>query len=496
MSLTGRLTAFFLTALAVVLLGFSAALYLLARNHLYRELDARLDAALDALVAAVEFKVGGVEWDPDERRLTPGQTPGADAIHWLICDDEGQVVDLSPNLKTEQVRKEELRKAVRIDMPEKYFSEWIDQQGQCWRALQRRIQADSKHAQPAQAKDPMDGERIFPALVLAGAASQRPVQATLSSLGWTLGGLSAGLWSLAALLGRRLCKRALVPVTRMAAAARSMSAAHWEQRLPVPATKDELEELARSFNDLLARLHEAFVRQSRFTGDASHQLRTPLTAMLGQMEVSLRRNRPAEEYRQVLELVHGQAVQLHQIVEMLLFLARADVEAELPNMETVDLSTWLDAFCAHWSEHPRAGDLRLEVDEAAGPVRVRAQPRLLEQLFQNLVDNALKYSQPGTPVILRLERGNGTALCSVEDCGCGIAGQDLPHVFEPFYRATEACRCGCAGVGLGLAVVQRIAHAFGGTVRVRSELGQGSCFTFELPEVREPREARMPAAAL
>jgi signal transduction histidine kinase len=217
--------------------------------------------------------------------------------------------------------------------------------------------------------------------------------------------------------------------------------------------------------------------------------------MLGQMEVSLRRNRPAEEYRQVLELVHGQAVQLHQIVEMLLFLARADVEAELPNIETVELGTWLDAFCAHWFEHPRAGDLRLEVDEAVGPVRVRAQPRLLEQLFQNLVDNALKYSQPGTPVILRLARGNGTALCSVEDCGCGIAAQDLPHVFEPFYRATEARRCGCAGVGLGLAVVQQIAHAFGGAVHVRSALGRESCFTFELPEVREPREARMPAAA-
>src|SRR5581483_11619807 len=106
----------------------------------------------------------------------------------------------------------------------------------------------------------------------------------------------------------------------------SMSAADLDVRLPAADTGDELEELGLAFNDLLGRLQEAFERQRRFTGDASHQLRTPLTVMLGQIEVALRRDRPAGEYREALSVAHGQAERLRRIVEMLLFLARADAE--------------------------------------------------------------------------------------------------------------------------------------------------------------------------
>src|SRR5207237_5449928 len=114
--------------------------------------------------------------------------------------------------------------------------------------------------------------------------------------------------------------RALVPVTHMAAAARSMSAADLRQRLPSPGTGDELEDLRGGFNDLLGRVEEALERQRRFTGDASHQLRTPLTVMLGQVEVALRRDRPADDYRRALTQVQQQAVHLRRIVEALLFL--------------------------------------------------------------------------------------------------------------------------------------------------------------------------------
>src|SRR5207253_6792806 len=110
--------------------------------------------------------------------------------------------------------------------------------------------------------------------------------------------------------GRGVCRRALTPVTRMAEAARTMSAAALDQRLPAPQTGDELEQLAGAFNGLLARLQESFARQQRFTGDASHQLRTPLAAMQGQVEVALRRERSPEEYRQALAVVQKQAAQL------------------------------------------------------------------------------------------------------------------------------------------------------------------------------------------
>src|SRR5262249_48106755 len=150
------------------------------------------------------------------------------------------------------------------------------------------------------------------------------------------------------------------PVTRMAAAARDMGAADLSLRLPDAHTPGEVDELQRAFNGLLDRLQEAVEQQRRFTGDASHQLRTPLTAMLGQLDLALRRDRPTEEYRRVLSEVHTQAGRLRQIVESLLFLARAEAEAEPGEMEMVDLSAWLPEHLASWNGHPRTADIRCQ----------------------------------------------------------------------------------------------------------------------------------------
>jgi two-component system OmpR family sensor kinase len=482
MSLTGRLTAFFLAALAVVLLGFSTALYLLARSHLYRQLDAQLHAAVDTLTAATEFKSGGVVWEPEERHLSLGKSQDAGDIRWLICRENGEMEDRSPNLAAA-----EFAEAVRDAARENELTEMIDPQGRTWRLLQRRAQSPHQEQAGARAEKPDPGERVFPALLLTAAISQVPVQATLQTLAWTLGGLSIGVWSLAALGGRRLCRHALRPVTSMATTARAMSASDLEDRLPNPHTGDELEELSQAFNGLLSRVQEAYERQRRFTGDASHQLRTPLTAMLGQMEVCLRRVRSAEEYERVLAVVYDQAKQLRHLVEMLLFLARADAEARLPNLETVDLAGWLEEYRQRWAEHPRAADLQIE-SAAGGKALARVQPPLLSNLLDNLLDNACKHSDPGSPVIVRLEAEDSRVKLSVEDTGHGIPAEDLTHVFEPFYRSAEARRRGTAGIGLGLAVAERIAKAFGGTMSVQSEPGKFTRFTLELPavEVAEP----------
>ncbi len=451
MSLTGRLSAFFLGALAVVLAGFSLTLYLLAQTYLHRQAGERLAAALDTLDAAVEREPDGLDWEPNEHHLTLGQDGAADQVRWVVRDGRGQVVDRSPNLGPDD--------ALGTDAP-------------AVRVLERSLEAEPVPA----ALGPGKHDR----LVLTAALSLEPMRQALRRLAVALAGLSAGLWLLAALAGRWVARRALAPVTRMAAAARAMTPAEPQQRLPSPGTGDELEDLQRAFNDLLSRLHEAFERQRRFTGDASHQLRTPLTAMLGQIEVALRRDRPPGEYREALARVGAQAGHLRQIVEALLFLARADAEACLDDLAVIDVAEALPAAAARWSGHPRGGDLRTEI-ATAGPFPARVQPLLLGQLLDNLIDNAFKYSAAGTPVVLRLRReGDGVAL-DVEDQGRGIGGDDLPHVFEPFYRSAESRRLGLPGVGLGLAMVQRIAAALGGSVAVKSTAGAGSRFTLRLP---------------
>jgi heavy metal sensor kinase len=484
MRLTTRLSAFFLAALALVLAGFSLTLYWLAHGYLHRQVEHQLQASLDILAAATEDGPGGMEWEPQERQLTLGREDGPDQVRWTVLTLSGGRVDASRNLGGESWR----------DGPEEEF---VSRQGRPWQVMRRNV--TSKGAKlfelPSHKKESekqQGGEKRYPGLTLVCGLSLEPIQETLRNLALALIGVSASLWLLAAFLGHWLCRRALAPVTQMAAAARAMTAADRDQRLPCPASGDELHDLGQSFNDLLARLQEAYERQQRFTGDASHQLRTPLTAILGQIDVALRRDRSAGDYREVLNLVRGQAVQLRQIVEMLLFLARADGEARLPHLEPVDLAAWLGDYLRHWSDHPRAADLRLECPRGSG-VLARVQPALLGQLLDNLLDNAFKYSAAGTPVVLRVAPESGAVSLSVEDAGCGIAPEHLPHVFEPFYRAPVSPGAACPGVGLGLAVAQRIARAFGGTLGVESEVGRGSQFRLRLPAGEGPGSPATPS---
>jgi two-component system OmpR family sensor kinase len=483
MSLTTRLSAFFLGALAVVLLGFSLTLYLLAQTYLYRQVDERLAAALVTLEAAVDREPDGLDWDPSERRILLGQEDGPEQIRWLIRSGSGSILGHSANLES----ADPLTNFTASPPIGERSSCTLNAEGQSRWVLQQQIHSAPAPDPPKVNAHVGEPERPkYQDLILTVALAQAPVQATLRNLVLALAGLSAGLWSAAALLGRWLCRRALGPVTRMAASARQMSEADWSQRLPISQTKDELEDLGHAFNDLLTRLQEAFERQRRFTGDASHQLRTPLTAVLGQLEVLLRRERNAEEYKHVLLGIHGQASKLREIVETLLFLARADSEAKLPDLKEVDLSVWLPEYLQRWHDHPRSTDVHFEL-LADVPAWACVQAPLLEQLLSNLLENACKYSEVSTPIIVRLSRESDHLVCMVEDRGSGIAPEDLPHVFEPFYRSARARRRGLAGIGLGLAVVQRIAAAFGGSVSVESTNGQGTRFSLLLPEMHRAK---------
>jgi two-component system, OmpR family, sensor kinase len=475
MSLATRLSAFFLATLALVLGGFSATLYLLARTHFLRDIDERLMVALDALSATAEVDEGEVRWRPGTRLPMADVHSGEDTVRWAVYNGRGTLVDRSWNAEREDfsgvlghvpnVGHAHLSMAGRDDHR--------------WRMAVRRLQAG-----PDADADDHDST-----LILATGTPLAPMEASLRNAAWLLLGLSSGLWLLAATAGRRLSHRALRPVSRMARAAGAMSATDRDQRLPSPGTGDELEDLAHSFNGLLGRLHEAFARQERFTSEASHQLRTPLTALISEIEVARRRERTAEDHQHILDQIHGDAVRLRQIVEALLFLARADAEAELPDLEPIDLTAWLPRHLRHWSGHPRTADLQ-ENEARDAPQWVRVHPPLLGQLLDNLLDNACKYSEPGTPIRILLGREPGVVALAVEDRGHGLSAEDLPHVFEPFYRAPQARLRGAPGIGLGLAIVHRIAATFGGRVSVESAPGQGSRFTVRLPEVKAPSTAR------
>jgi signal transduction histidine kinase len=496
MRLSTRLMVFFLGSLALVLAGFSGSLYLLAWKYLHRQADERLEAALNTLVAAAEVNEAGVEWEPAERKLSFGRRTVEGPFFWQVSDGLGHRVDGSLAGAGDDAAPPP--GAVSGGRPGAGTRPWsvVDARGRTWRVMLRRLSGPAQPQPPGGGPAEAQG-RIYESLEFRAATSLEGVDATLRNLAVSLAGLSSGVWALALVSGRRLCRRALRPVSAMAEAAHAIEGDEPGRRLPAPDTQDELGELGRSFNALLDRLQESFERQRRFTGDASHQLRTPLTAVQGQVDLALRRDRTPEEYRRVLSVVQRRVRHLRQIVEALLFLARADAESLRPGLTPMDLASWAEEHLRSWPDARRAPDLSLALSpDPGGPFWVRAHPSLLAELVNNLLDNACKYSAPGTPIVVRLGRRGREVMLSVEDRGAGISPREVPHLFEPFYRSEAARHQGVGGVGLGLSVALRLAGALGGTIDVESEQGRGSAFTVRLPAEPEPPDAPPVAAPL
>lgn len=468
MTLTTRLSLFFLAALAAVLVTFSVSLYLLAHRHLHRQLDDRLAASARTLASAAEVEPDGVEWEPHNRPLALASGAFGEQLHWTVTDDTGKVIDRSPQPGVEDLVAEAdggFRSGHRN--PRR-----VDHAGRAWQVTRLRLE----HETPSPGSPKAGKQR---ALVLTVAVPLDPVHAELRALAAALVGLTLVILTVALFASRAVCRRALAPVARMADAARTMGAADLTHRLPASASADELADLAAAFNGLLDRLAEAFERERRFAGEASHQLRTPLAALIGQVEVALRRDREPEEYRRALGAVLDQAGRLRRVVEALLFLARSEADARLPGLERIDLAMWVPARLRACDNHPRSGDLMFEPRSEELPAIIHAD--LFGELFDALIDNALKYSEPGTVVVVRVGHDSHGPWLEVEDRGCGIAPDDLPHLFRPFFRTESARRRGVPGVGLGLAVAARIAGALGGSIVVESELGRGSRFRVRLP---------------
>jgi signal transduction histidine kinase len=473
MTLVTRVSVAFLVALALALGGFSLCLYLLAGLRLRLALDQELEATLDHFVD---------RHDAESARVT-----------WAIYDETGRRIESTPGAGRPMVLDGRDLGPIAIDVA----TTIVGSDGLRWRVLARRLGGGRPLRGPAgggggghRPERPVrDGRksagpaRDRPSRVLAAWAALEPVEAEIRSLATILPLLSLGLWVLAAVIGRHFGRRALAPLTLMAESARAMP--FDDCRLPSPGTHDELDEFAHSFNELLDRLHVALERQRQFTGQASHQLRTPLAALIAAIEVARRRPRTVEEHERVLDQLHDDSVRLWRVVEALLFLARAEAEAGLPDLECLDLGAWAADHLLTWSSHERAAQLRFEARDGA-PLLTRAHRPLLGQLLDNLLENACKYSAPGTPIVVRAWCEPTTVALAVEDCGCGIPAEDLPRIFEPFYRAESARRLGHAGVGLGLAVARRIAATHGGTITTESEPGRGSRFVVRMPRAPAP----------
>ena len=280
-----------------------------------------------------------------------------------------------------------------------------------------------------------------------------------------------------------LTRYSLAPVTAIAGAAATISEEDLSQRLPVRAGRgDELDRLARTFNDLLARLETAFADreaaldyQRRFVADASHELRTPLTSIVGYTRLLQRwgPNRP-EASAEALDHLQREADRMQRLVEGLLLLARGD-EASGLVLSPTDLGP---IVLAATDEAATLGEAMSLVVEGGGPWPAMIDPDAMRQVLGVLLDNA-RHHAPGAPVTLLLKEDSDAIVLEIADEGPGIAADHLAHVFERFYRGDHS-RTG-RGAGLGLAIAHDLVTRQEGSIQVTSEVGAGTTFTLRFP---------------
>jgi heavy metal sensor kinase len=286
--------------------------------------------------------------------------------------------------------------------------------------------------------------------------------------------------------GYFLASRALNPIDRITRTVQVIGANDLSQRIAYSGPADEVGRLAATFNHMLERLQIAFERERRFTGDAAHELRTPLAALKGRIEVTLTQPRQPATYVATLQDMEEQVDRLIRLSSGLLYIARLDQGQIYPHHETIDLADLLDVVVDQVC--PLAESKTISITDTIPPgLRVRGDQDMLIRLFLNLLDNAVKHSLPGGHVILQAEQDKARLTITVSDSGPGIPAEHLPHLFERFYRVESARSRGWddnerGGAGLGLAIAYEIANAHGGALTVQSIVGQGTTFTVHLPQ--------------
>jgi heavy metal sensor kinase len=478
MNIRLRLTLWYTAILFLTLALFSSAVYIGLTRSLMVTLDNHLQREVSEIIGNLKFEHSGEdpeeseeEGNDDDHKIRSGEleielnyTP-EEGVFWRLLAENGQPLRdpgyfegaaIAPTTLTAgQTQFEYAYATLANGTPIRLYTApfVIEQQG----AGVVQVAESYRHIQEVQRQ-----------LLL------------LLALGLPFILLAAGLG------GWFLASNALNPIDRITRAARQISADDLHHRLNLKLPNDEVGRLAATFDQMLARLDDAFERQKRFIADASHEMRTPLTILKGDVEVALNRPRSAGEYRATLDMVNQTTDRLTALVEELFLLARADNHQFPLQLEPFDLVELLRRDVMKLM--PRAFEKNISLDlDTPVELQIEADPAKLSRLLLNLIDNAIKYSNSGASVTVTATIEHDQAHIAIADTGPGIDPEHLPHLFERFYRVDQArsrhvaASDGSSGAGLGLSIAAWLAKIHGGRIEVESQVGQGTTFIVWLP---------------
>ena len=448
-SFKDRIAFYYMLLTAMLMLLAFGCIYFIVRIAVYEKLDRELEFQAEMHIKEVGFEGDSMffihkrEWEEIEHNEVE-----VSPVYVEIFDVQGNLRDKSPNLKEDKIQFSKTSE----------FNEFFT--------------GTLKNAPVRQTILPLsvNGENkgfITTAMPLASS------QLVLASLRNTLFILFPILLLLLFLLSRYLAGKNIAPIVEISHTTNRITRNNLGERVQVPKAEDELHELSSSINDLLDRIENAMLRERQFTSDASHEMRTPLTALRGTLEVLIRKQRTPDEYEEKIRNSLGEIDRMSRILEQLLFLARLDLGNRPKARDMVFLNPLLKQLLQRYEEEIEQKQLSLNFrDEQQQEIPVPDYYANL--IFDNLLSNAIKYSKQGSQLHIRLWNSEEKLVCTIRDEGIGIKKEELPHIFNPFYRAAALDYKEIKGNGLGLSIVKKAADFIGGQVKIKSEWGRGT----------------------
>ena len=473
-TIRARLTISYVLALAGTLAVFSAVLWAAAQTEATKSLQRRADSVADVASVILQQSPAGISVviTTDSlvgRQLEPGVRRVLDALPgYLLVADSTRV--LYSNAATNAL--------------------WIGDRDRLKAALFRRSQV-----QPAAVVRMDSSANVFLVVHFESPTARVPALRVIAGesvagLSFTEGDLFAPIIVtlpliifLSAIIAWLVAGNALTPVERLISDLEAIQDGRsLHRRLPVESDENEIDRLSHTINAMMARLETSFAGLRRFTADASHELKTPLTVLRADIERVMSSPAVADDQLPPLEEALAETARMADLVDSLLTLARADEGRFDIHREPIALAALVEDVAETAMILGEEAGVKVEI-ERVDAMQFDGDPIRLRQLFLNLVTNAVKYTPRGGTVNIALENRDDHAAFVVQDTGVGIAAADLPYIFDRFWRADRVRSRSSerGGVGLGLAIAQWIAHAHGGFIAVGSRLGRGSTFTVSLP---------------
>ena len=462
-SIRSRLTAWYVILLAIILILFSVLLNYFLSKRLYESVDNSLTVSATVVSTSATM------------RLTSSPLPGLNEFFdqflregnlnkfYRIYDGSGSVGSRSGNISASEFPLSGTAYADALKGNNSYET----------------FKVGGKHPIRVITMPVMVNDKLVN-LVQVGTSLQA-VQETLRNLKIILFTAVPSVLIFAALFARFMARRALKPISRIIDTARDIGQGQeLSKRIPVLKIKDELGQLALTFNEMMNRLENSFKQVRQFSSDASHELRTPLTVLKGQNELILSKLRKPEEYQEVISSNLEEINYMSKVLEDLFLLSKSDENQVRLDCKQFNLKPLVEEVCKHAEVLAEEKNIKIIIAFLEA-VQVKGDEVRLRQMSWNILQNGIKYTQCGGELKVSLQNDGEFALMTIQDTGIGIPEEDLGFIFNRFYRVDKARSRDEGGSGLGLSICRQIAEAHKGTIEVESKLGVGTRFKIRIP---------------